>query len=337
MNKSPSRAQYTAGILVQMVAVLAALIGLMVWQSEVIQRIYFVNQVNAVGWTVNGGIVALFLCGFMVLVRRFVEYREQEINLLRFSRNIDNDDDPMSGVSPQSLIAQRYRTLLELNRRRAEIQQGALASALFAVESSRNSFPKFVHNVLILTGVFGTIVSLSLALFGASDLISDRDGGGLGAMIYGMSTALSTTLSAIIAYLIFGYFYIKLTDTQTYLISRIEEISAVVLLPRLQPNQEAAVLEYNDGIRSAGQLIARFDQTQQQYEQSVQILVEASEALAQHLQGATPTPPPTKSADADTAVRLEALLKRHADSVAANTKLLGEAVELLREGFRLRK
>ena len=50
---------------------------------------------------------------------------------------------------------------------------------------------------------------------------------------------MSTTLTAIIAYLFFGYFYIKLTDTQTFLISKIEEVTATTLMPHLQLNQDA--------------------------------------------------------------------------------------------------
>ena len=106
---------------------------------------------------------------------------------------------------------------------------------------------------------------------------------GLGTMIFGMSTALSTTMTAIIAYLIFGYFYIKLTDTQTYLISRIEEVTATTLLPHLQLNQDAVVKDYSDSIRSAGKLIKRFDESQQHYEHAVRDLRDATRLLSEQL------------------------------------------------------
>ena len=334
-NKQPTR--YTQNILLQMLAVFVLLGGAVGWQWEVAREIYLGNQLNAVGWFINGGIAVLFLCGMAVLIARFFEYRNEEENIGRFRRNLVGRGSPVRAVDPNCLIAERYRMLIELNRRRARIDHSALAAALLAAESSRNSFPKFVHNVLILTGVFGTIISLSLSLLGASDLIRGGGQGGLGTMIFGMSTALSTTMTAILAYLIFGYFYIKLTDTQTYLISRIEEVTAVALLPHLQPNPEAAVLDYADSIRSANQLIARFDQSQQQYEHSVKVLHEAVELLSRQLE-LTPDDKGKKSdGGVDGAARLIALGEAQQHSAIAAQKLLTEAVQLLREGFRLKK
>ena len=292
---------YTRNILAQMLAVLLLLLGVIVWQWDVVQQIYLQNQVNAIGWTINGGIVLLFLFGLAVLVWRFFEYRDQEIAIARFLLNTEQGREPLLEVNPKGMLAERYRTLLKLSRRHADINHNALASTLLASESSRNSFPKFVHNVLILTGVFGTIISLSLSLLGASEMIhGSTAANGLGTMIFGMSTALSTTMTAILAYLIFGYFYIKLTDTQTYLISRVEEVTATILLPHLRLNQPAQKNSTDRPGRSASQPV-----------------------------------------DAMTRVELEAMLTRITEtqlrSAEESRALLSEAVQLLREGFRLRK
>ena len=330
--------RYTRNVLLQMLAVFLLLLVVIIWQWDVVYQIYLKNQINAIGWVVNGGILLLFFCGLAVLVGRFFEYRAQESTIARFLLDLESGLDPLLEAGPRCMLAERYRTLWELNRRHASINQSALAATLMALESSRNSFPKFVHNVLILTGVFGTIISLSLALLGASDMIhgtapAGDQASGLGTMIFGMSTALSTTLTAILAYLIFGYFYIKLTDTQTYLISRIEEVTATILLPHLHINQSVEK-DYSDSVRSAAQLIERFDQSQQRYEGAVQALLEATQSLSSLL---------AADQDSDSIGReeIEAMLARLGEqqqrSAEDNRALLSEAVGLLREGFRLRK
>lgn len=336
-TETSPRPHYTRSVLLQMLAVFLLLGGVIIWQWDVVHQIYLKNQINAIGWAINGSIILLFFCGLGTLVGRFLEYRLQESAITRFLLNLGQNREPMEEVDEHCMLAERYRTLQELNRRHANINQNALAATLLAAESSRNSFLKFVHNVLILTGVFGTIVSLSLSLLGASDMIhgtaqAEGQASGLGTMIFGMSTALSTTMTAILAYLIFGYFYIKLTDTQTYLISRVEEVTATVLLSHLQLNQSAEN-DYADSVRSAAQLIERFDQSQQQYAGAVQALLEATQSLSRQLA--------ERPGDGIGRAELEATLagigEQQQRSAEENRALLSEAVNLLREGFRLRK
>lgn len=304
MNIETTNHYYTRNILLQ-IAILGALCAaIIVWQREFLHEIYFNHQVGNVGVIINGGIVALFLAGLVRLVRLFFRYNREEQMLNRFILNIRQKVEPSQGVDARSLIVQRYRTLLDLSGRRTPINHNALASTLLASEASLNGFPRFVNSVLILTGVFGTIVSLSIALLGASDMIAAiTEISGLSTVIHGMSTALSTTMTAIVAYLFFGYFYLRLTDIQTYLISRIEDITATVLLPRFQVNQETVVKDFSDVIRAAAALVKKLDASQQKYDETAEKLAEVLEAYRSELQH--------------------------------NTSSLDEIVHLLRAGFRL--
>ena len=318
-----------SALLAQMLLVLVLLCVVIVWQWELVYQIYLKNQVNIVGWSVNGGILFLFLCGFWLLMLRFSEYSREETAIVRFLSNLNREDEPLLRVPSSRMIAARYLTLKDADLRRSGINQNALAATLLACESSRNSFLKFIHNVLILLGVFGTIISLSLSLLGASDIITGSESlnnqtGGLGTIIYGMSTALSTTMTAILAYLIFGYFYIRLNDTQTYLISRVEEITAIVLLPHLKLNQSVEK-DYSDAVRTAAQLIDKFAASWKQYDAAVRTLMEATQSLSGK-----------SSAGVSSGGQEEviAILKQLGEQ---QQRSADEAIGLLREGFRLPK
>jgi hypothetical protein len=127
--------------------------------------------------------------------------------------------------------------------------------------------------------------------------------GSLGRVIHGMSTALSTTMTAILAYLFFGYFYLRLTDTQTHVISRLEDVTATVLLPRFQIQPETVIQDFSDIIRAAAALVKRLDASQAQY--------------------------------AQTASQLNDVLGEYRAEMQRNSDVLADIAQLLRQGFRL--
>jgi hypothetical protein len=154
-----------------------------------------------------------------------------------------------------------------LYRAHCPINHGSLASTLLATESTRNSLPRFINNILILTGVFGTIVSLSIALIGASDLLETSiNVGGMGMVVHGMSTALSTTITAIVCFIFFGYFHLKLTDVQTNLVSAVEQVTVNELIPRFQVQTDSALYEFTGLVRSLQELVNQMFQTQKTLE-----------------------------------------------------------------------
>ena len=103
----------------------------------------------------------------------------------------------------KSLVVQRYHILWNNRMELDRPQQAALSATLLNQEMGRLGLLRLILSVLILVGVFGTVASLSMALVGASDLLSfPQNGGGITVVVHGMSTALSTTMTAIGAYLV---------------------------------------------------------------------------------------------------------------------------------------
>ncbi len=270
---------YSRNTLLRMFVLIALAAGLVYWKWDLVNAIYFKDQLTELGWVINGAIVVLFLIGMLRMALSLSGYAREEAALARFVRNLHKrPDEALRGVPKRSLIAQRYRTLVKLHETHTPINQNALASTLVAAESTRSSLAKFVNNILILTGVFGTIVSLSIALIGASDVLENAvSASGMGMVIHGMSTALSTTITAIVCYVFFGYFYLRLNDAQTNLISAIEQVTTSYLMPRFQVETDTVLYEFTGLIRSLQSLVAEMANSQKAFKETEEQIVETLE------------------------------------------------------------
>ncbi len=229
-----TQVNFSARMLLRLVLLGAAVLVLLVANVNFINQLYFTQQLTRVGYLVNGAIVTVFMLGLVKIIFALVRYMREESAVDRMATRLQGgEQNPLKGVGSRSIIARRYNTLQGLSEKYARINHSALAATLLAREATRISFARYVSNILILTGVFGTIVSLSIALAGASNLLDSVQGSDhMGMVIHGMSTALSTTITAILCYLFYGYFYLKLCDAQQNVLGKVEEVTSVHLLPR---------------------------------------------------------------------------------------------------------
>jgi hypothetical protein len=86
------------------------------------------------------------------------------------------------------------------------------------------------------------VVSLSLALVGASSLLgSPESTKEMGVVIGGMSSALSTTMTAIVCFIIYAYFYLRLNDSRVQLLSGIEDATTLYILPKISHSEESLI------------------------------------------------------------------------------------------------
>jgi hypothetical protein len=230
--------------LFQMLIVLALGICVFVlialWKAKLFQRIYLVDEQT---YILNGFILLLFFMGVFQLFRGFRHYDFEEKQLAGFIRNKEDGitkKDLFLNLSRRSIIANRYLTVEKLFDRRVPINHSAMSAIMVAEESQLQSFPKFINNVLILTGVFGTIISLIFALVGASDILKTAlPGEGMGIMLGGMNTALTTTATAIVCFFFFTYFYQRFSDVQTHVFGQIEKAVLVHIIPEFAFDAEA--------------------------------------------------------------------------------------------------
>jgi len=271
-------------ILTQFGVVILVTVALIAYNFDFIYPFYAENQVTSTGLVINSAIVALFLIGIGNVLYNLLRYRREEAAIAAFVNNVETlNPDFLEGVPISSIIAQRQATMRTIQNAKGEINHSALAAMLNADESTRFGLIRFINNILILTGVFGTIVSLSIALLGASDLIDSADAslGGMGLVIHGMSTALSTTITAIISYALFGYFYTRLGDVQTHCLSGVEQLTSVYLLPKHIKGSDDVVHKLSDLIKSVIVAADRLKQTQNTYHDSA-ITLQQTIAANQH-------------------------------------------------------
>lgn len=299
------RAGYSRSILLQLILLSIVLILIILINLQFVADIYFKNQATRVGYVVNGSILFLFALGLFRIISLLMRYSLEESALARFLRNVEDEEARATDkISKNSLIARRYRSVVEISKHNVAVNHSALASTLIATESTRLSLPKFISNILILTGVFGTIVSLSIALLGASNIIDSADGlGNMGLVIHGMSTALSTTTTAIVCYLFFGYFYLKTTDVQTQLLSGIEQATTLYIMPRFTYQTDSILHEVGNLVRA---------------------LREAAEKMGQ-----------VEADFAEAGNTMNEIIGSYADSAVNLDNNMDEIKELLRTGFRL--
>lgn len=296
---------YSRSVLFQFI-MLSVLLGfLLLLNQDFLLNLYLKNQATNTGYIVNGSILGLFLIGMSRVIYLLLRYSREENALSRFIKNVDNDEIlPTDRISKKSLIHNRYLSVLEISKHNVAVNHSALASTLVATESTRLSLPRFISNILILTGVFGTIISLSIALMGASDIIDSSDGiSGMSIVIHGMSTALSTTATAIVCYLFFGYFYMKLTDVQTELLSGIEQATTLYIMPRFTYQTDSMLHEVGNLVKA---------------------LHDAALVLAK-----------TQADFSEAGRNLSALTGNNADSLMRLSSDIEEIKSLLRDGFRL--
>jgi hypothetical protein len=299
------RASYSRSILLQLILLSIVLFLIIVINLDFVNDIYFKNQATRVGYIVNGSILVLFAFGLFRVISLLMRYSLEESALARFLRNVEDEEArPTDKISKNSLIARRYKSVVEISKHNVAVNHSALASTLVASESTRLSLPKFISNILILTGVFGTIVSLSVALLGASNIIDSANGlGNMSLVIHGMSTALSTTTTAIVCYLFFGYFYLKVTDVQTQLLSGIEQATTLYIMPRFTYQTDSMLHEVGNLVRA---------------------LREAAERMGQ-----------VEADFAEAGSQMNNMMGSYADSVGSLDDNISEIKQLLRSGFRL--
>ncbi len=229
--------------LIQIVIFLIAIAVLILINKDAIANLYTSGEISKTGMIINAIIIALFLLGMLRIVTVLFRYISEHQILLKLVELLkENATNPGARIGENSLAAQRYKAVNWVSKQGAPVNQAAMAASTNASENSRLTVIRFVHSTLILAGVFGTVVSLSMALIGAAGLLNSPEGvKEMGTIISSMSSALSSTVTAIVCFFIFAYFYLRLNDSRIQLLSSLEDVTSLYLLPKITHTEDAMV------------------------------------------------------------------------------------------------
>lgn len=222
--------------LLQMLILLFLLGAGVLLNKDVVTQFFYTTQAGQLGLVLNGVILLIFLIGLVRMILLFLVYsREQDMLENFIKRAEDNAANPAYGLPESALVVNRYYAVQTIARQHAPINQAALAAALLAGQASQFTLVRFVNSILILAGVLATVISLAIALMGAAGLMNSPDSmKNMWDIIGGMSNSLSTTVTAIICYVFFAYFYLRLQDARTQLLANIEDVTSLYILPRFK-------------------------------------------------------------------------------------------------------
>lgn len=267
-------------------------------------QMYQAWTLTPAGLYINGFTIVLFFFGMIRMAALLYEYHREELAIAHFVQVWANKGE----IHGSSLIANRYFAMQSLHAQQTPVHQGALAAALMAREKARTATLRYINNVLILCGVFGTIVSLSIALVGASGLLDGAvNAEGMGLVIHGMSSALSTTMTAIACYFFFHYFLTQVENARMTVLASIEHLSTTLLSAAFHIQAEHIPYQMADLIQGLRSTVHSMQKSQDDWQSQQQ---EAQRVLQQQM------------------LHVEQVLEIKADSVAREKDGSGQQLQL---------
>ena len=250
--------------LISLILTLIAVTIIALFNLSWLKKIYFYQMKTKVGIVINGLILVIFIIGIVKIIGEILKYMKEERQIEKFLLNCKNKiSDKLMGIDKNSFIALRYNLVKELKERGIVPEINILSTFFLTPENSKKILLDYINNILILTGVFGTVVSLIISLIGASGFIKMTDEKSMALIIHGMSTALNTTFTAIICYFIFHYFYSKVLQIQEMLALEIEKITYFEILPEFAPTEEKIKFEIKDTLKELKDVANKFLETEE--------------------------------------------------------------------------
>ncbi|MEA2415001.1 MAG: hypothetical protein QOI58_1658 [Thermoanaerobaculia bacterium] len=154
----------------------------------------------------------------------------------------------MEGIPSDTLIGDRLVSIVRMKQARAKVNIDALQQSTMLKESANSglTFPAYVVSLVMMLGLFGTFVGLSMMVVDIQQALPGGDGAanatqwaasvsGLGKILAGKKTAFSATLAGLFFSIVVSALNFRLARAQSAFYDALERFTTEELLPATVP------------------------------------------------------------------------------------------------------
>jgi chromosome segregation ATPase len=221
--------------------------------SSVFEFFFSISSNQILGSVLNLVILGLGLSATILLWRSAQEASGEQATVNDFELALSEQADAADIVrrsemlAPKNILRRRIVILAKLRQVGADIEPASLSALAVSELEQKGRFARWAATNVVLLGLGGTLVGLSVAVISAQPMLSSavqqvEATNAVIATFSGLATAFSTTLMGIIWAVILGMGIGALRRRQNDYIRQIEELSLVWIYPRFRASPAEAMV-----------------------------------------------------------------------------------------------
>ncbi|MEZ4887716.1 MAG: MotA/TolQ/ExbB proton channel family protein [Chitinophagales bacterium] len=151
---------------------------------------------------------------------------------------------------PESWVKDRISKVASLSMLHAEIKEQQMSKIVEERYRISGNMIRFIANAMIFVGLLGTFLGIIQSAQGFESALKGSPTGGpsasyndISAIIGGLDKALGTSIVGVIASLILGFMLLSVKNFQHHLVTRLEEVSMLRILPFYRKEQSFSMHE----------------------------------------------------------------------------------------------
>ncbi len=198
-------------------------------------------------------ISSLFVVATIMLIALLSQLQRESTALDKVETSVIVSKENLEEVKnslPESWVKDRINKVASLAMLHAEIKEQQMSKIVEERYKVSGNMIRFIANSMIFVGLLGTFLGIIQSAQGFESALKGSPTGGpsasyndISAIIGGLDKALGTSIVGVIASLILGFMLLSVRNFQHHLISRLEEVSMLRILPYYRKEQSFSMQE----------------------------------------------------------------------------------------------